>query len=186
MIKTIIAISGKSGCGNTSVSEKLSKKIKFKHVNYTFKQLADELNLSFDELLQLSKSNTKYDKILDTKQVAMASGGNSVIGSRLAIWLMKEKAFTVYLNASQETRVKRIMAREGDSYNKTLKYTNNRDLQDAERFKKLYGININNYSFADLIIDVDLLSITEIVDIIITKFNEYNFVNKLREGLKSS
>ena len=37
-----IAISGKSGCGNTTVSGLLAQKLGIKLINYTFRQLAEE------------------------------------------------------------------------------------------------------------------------------------------------
>lgn len=37
-----VAISGKSGCGNTTVSSMLAEKLGIKLINYTFRQLAAE------------------------------------------------------------------------------------------------------------------------------------------------
>jgi CMP/dCMP kinase len=96
----IIAISGKSGCGNTTISNRIAKRFRYERINYTFRNLAEEHNMSFEQLLMDSKYNDKYDKELDVKQVEMARKGNRILASRLAIWLMKDEAITIYLNAS--------------------------------------------------------------------------------------
>jgi cytidylate kinase len=41
-----IAISGKSGCGNTTVSTLLAKTLGIKLINYTFRQLAEEKGMT--------------------------------------------------------------------------------------------------------------------------------------------
>ena len=40
--KLRIAISGKSGCGNTTVSNLLSKTLNIAMINYTFRSLSEE------------------------------------------------------------------------------------------------------------------------------------------------
>ena len=45
-----IAISGKSGCGNTTVSGLLAQKLGIKLINYTFRQLAEEKGMTLKEV----------------------------------------------------------------------------------------------------------------------------------------
>ena len=42
-----IAISSKSGCGNTTVSTLLSEKLGYPMVNFTFRQMAQERGVDF-------------------------------------------------------------------------------------------------------------------------------------------
>ncbi|MDA8409757.1 MAG: cytidylate kinase, partial [Treponema sp.] len=53
----IIAISGKSGCGNSTVSALVAKILGFGLVNFTFKNLAQERGLSFEEIVKRSTSD---------------------------------------------------------------------------------------------------------------------------------
>jgi len=169
-MKSIIAISGKSGSGNTSVSTMVAKKLNYILINYTFRQLADKNGITFEEMLEKAINDSSFDKQLDQEQIKLASKGNCVLGSRLAIWLMKNKAYTVYLNAKKETRIRNILKREKTSYEDIEEFTLKRDRNDHERYLKLYGINNDDYEFANLIIETDDLSIEEIAEKIITNF----------------
>ena len=108
-----IAISGKSGCGNTTVSTMLSKKLGIKLVNFTFRQLAQEKGLTLAQVIENAKTDDSYDITVDTRQVELAKSESSVLGSRLAIWVLKEADLKVYLYASDQTRAVRIFNREG-------------------------------------------------------------------------
>src|SRR5512147_2505737 len=108
----VIAISGKSGCGNTTVSRLLAQALGFKLVNYTFHAMAEEMGIPFQELLELSKSDPSYDRRLDETQVRLAGQGECVIRSRLAVWRLRDKAFTVYLSVTPEVRARRMVGRE--------------------------------------------------------------------------
>ncbi|RKX82306.1 MAG: cytidylate kinase [Spirochaetes bacterium] len=150
-----IAISGKSGCGNSSVSRIVSERLNLRLINYTFHDIARERGVAFEEICMLAEKDPQYDLKLDKRQVQMASGGNCVLGSRLAIWLLEDADLKVYLDAPVEVRALRIAKREKTPYEETLKKTINRDRRDRERYLKLYGIDIDDFNFADLIINTE-------------------------------
>ena len=52
-----------------------------------------------------------------------------------------------------------------------------RDEQDSSRYKKLYNIDNNNYSFVDLEIDTSLYNPEEIVEQIITLLLDKKLLN---------
>jgi cytidylate kinase len=168
----IVAISGKSGCGNTTVSGLLAERLGVKLINYTFHNLADEEGISFAELLERARTDERYDRLIDRKQVEMARSGDCVIGSRLAIWLLRDEAFTVYLRAREETRVARVIKREGGDYQAVAAFTRKRDEADHGRYLKLYDIDNDDYAFAELVIDVDDKSPEEIVGIILERLKK--------------
>ena len=107
----------------------------------------------------------------------MAREDSCVLGSRLAIWMLKEADIKVYLYASDEVRAKRILNREGGDLEKIAAFTRMRDEQDSSRYKKLYNIDNNDYSFVDLEIDTSLYNPEEIVDKIISLLLEKNLLN---------
>ena len=151
-----IAISGKSGCGNTTVSNMLAKNLSIPCVNYTFKNLGAELGLSVKEIVEKARSDSSYDKKVDSKQIELALQESCVLASRLAIWLLKEADLKVYLYASPEKRAERVHKREGGSLAEITDFTTLRDKEDATRYQELYNININDYkSIADMVIDTD-------------------------------
>ena len=159
-----IALSGKSGCGNTTVSRLLSKHLGIRLINYTFHDMAREKGISFEDLCLLAEKDSQYDLFLDRKQVELASRGSCVLGSRLAIWLLKDADLKIYLDASPKARSGRIAKREGVEYQNALEDMERRDKRDRRRFLKLYGIDINIFDFADLVVNTEKGDQSYIVD----------------------
>lgn len=152
---SIIAISGKSGCGNSTVSKLLADRLHRRLVNYTFHTMADEMGIPFEQLLEMASADTAYDRLLDERQVAMAHEEACVVGSRLAIWLVRDAELKVYLHASSEVRAERIRKREGGISAEVLAFTKKRDSLDRERYLSIYGIDNDRFDFADLVINTE-------------------------------
>ena len=161
-----IAISGRSGCGNTTVSRMLAGELGLKLVNYTFRSIAEEDGISFDEVCKRAENDDTYDFRVDETQVALARKEPSVLGSRLAIWMLKDADLKVFLTGSPEVRAGRIQKREGGTLEDQMRITSERDKRDYERYLRLYGIDTNDYSHADLIINTDRFDATQVVGII--------------------
>lgn len=167
-----IAISSKSGSGNTTVTSMLAKKLEYPMINFTFRQLAEEKGHDFWDFCKMAETDDEIDRELDRRQVEMAMAEeNCVLGSRLAIWMLEKADLKVFLNASAETRAKRILKREGGTFEEREAQTNNRDSKDSARYKRIYNIDNNDTSIAHLVIETDNLTPEEIVDIIIAKIN---------------
>ncbi len=173
-----IAISGKSGCGNTTVSTLLSQALAINMINFTFRTLAPEVGLTLAEIIEKAKTDDSYDVTVDTRQVELAKKESCVLGSRLAIWMLKEADFKVYLLANDEVRAKRIQDREGGSLEEIANFTRMRDTEDSARYKKLYDIDNNDYTFVDLIIDTALYNPEQIVEIILQTLDQKGYVQK--------
>lgn len=173
-----VAISGKSGCGNTTVSSMLAEKLGVKLINYTFRQLAAEKGLTLAEVIENAKTDDSYDITVDTRQVDLARQESCILGSRLAIWMLKEANLKVYLLASPEVRAKRILNREGGNLQEIIDFTSMRDNEDSRRYMKLYQIDNSNYEFADLIIDTSVNTPEQIVNIILEKLESMDLIQK--------
>ena len=164
-----IAISSRSGCGNTTVTRLLSEKLGYPMINFTFRQMADERGVDFWTFCRMAENDYDIDRELDRRQVEMAMAvPDCVLGSRLAIWMLKEADLKVYLTASAETRASRIQKREGGTFEERYNQTVTRDSNDTQRYMKIYGIdNTSAEEVADLVIATDEKSPEEIVGIII-------------------
>ena len=148
-----IAISGKSGCGNSTVSRLVADHLGLKLVNYTFKNLAAEHGIGFAELHARAGRDFSIDRTLDRRQLAAAAGGNCVLASRLAIWLLADAELKVYLSAPPEVRARRIAQREESRFEVALVATGRRDASDRQRYLDLYRIDIDDAAPADLVVD---------------------------------
>jgi CMP/dCMP kinase len=167
MAPRIVAISGKSGCGNSTVSRLLAERLGVRLINYTFRAMALDKGVSFEEMLNLANGDPdySYDRELDARQVDLAREGDCVIGSRLAMWLLPDAVLRLYLAGSLEVRAARIHAREGDDLSEKLAFTKSRDESDHERYLKIYGIDNDDLSAADLVINTELWKPEAIVEI---------------------
>ena len=167
-----IAISGKSGCGNTTVSRLLADRLGIALINYTFHTMADEQGITFDEMCRRAESDDQWDRYLDKEQVRRAREQSCVLGSRLAIWFLEEADLKVVLTAPPEVRARRIQQREGGSLASVLAATNERDRRDHARYLRLYNIDVESFEFADLIIDTQQYTPEEIVEVIVNGLPE--------------
>ena len=162
-----VAISGRSGCGNSTVSKLVSKKLGIEMINYTFRTLAEEEGVTFAEMRKMAEEDPRWDILVDTRQREKALEGSCVLGSRLAVWVLREEAnLKVFLDASEEERARRIQKREGGTLAQKLKETRIRDQNDHERYLKLYGIDNNDYGFCDIIVDTEQHTPEEIAELI--------------------
>lgn len=162
----IIALSGKSGCGNTTVGRLVAEKTNYHFINYTFRNLAQEWDVSLAEVANQAKNNPDIDRLIDTKQTELARSENSVLSSRLAIWMLPEALLKVYLFAGEEVRISRILKREGGDLKIKKSETLKRDEEDSRRYQSLYGIRVDDYGFADIIINTENFIPEEIASII--------------------
>lgn len=170
---TRIAISGKSGCGNTTVSKLVAESLGLPFINFTFRSLAQEKGISLKEVLEAAAGDDYWDREVDSRQIQLArEGAGCVIGSRLAIWMLPEAYPKVYLRARPETRARRIGKREGGNQEDIAAFTAERDRQDRERYIRIYNIDNDDYSFADLIIDTDDIEAEAIAELIVNRVKQ--------------
>jgi cytidylate kinase len=163
-----IAISGKSGCGNTTVSRLVAERLQIAWINYTFRMMAEDKQLTFEQLRELAEEDDQVDRELDAHQVKLARKQDCVLGSRLAIWLLDDADVKVYLDASPEVRAQRIAQREGGDVAQKLSETIERDRKDSARYLRIYGIDTSELSIADLVINTEQMDPGQIADEIIS------------------
>jgi CMP/dCMP kinase len=179
-----IAISGLSGSGNSSACENVGKALKLKIVNYTLRNLAADVGMDFAQIQEKRRDDPSFDLLLDKKQLEMfGSEGNVIMGSRLAIW-MADCNLRVWLSAPLKIRAKRIATREKKPIRQVLAETKKRDEENRRQYIKLYGIDVNKHSFADIIVDADKLNAKAVAQKIMTeaKKDKYKNIEKSNYG----
>ncbi len=165
-----IAISGQSGCGNTTATKNVGQALGLQIVNYTFRDLARDLGLSFEYIHQQSKSSLIFDYLTDLILIRSSSANqNIVIGTRLAAWLMNSE-LRIWLHAPLETRAHRINQRESENgvpYEQVLYKTLKRDEDNKKRYMRLYGLDIDDHSDFDVTINTDKLTAAQVSSLIV-------------------
>jgi cytidylate kinase len=171
-----VAVSGKSGCGNTTVSGLLAEKLGVKLINYTFRSMAEETGMTVAEIIEAAKGDDSFDRRVDSRQVELAMEGSCVLGSRLAVWMLRGADFRVYLKASERVRARRVHEREGGKITEIERFTALRDGEDSRRYRELYGIDNGDTSGVDEVIDTDFFGPEAIVDLILEKLRAKSLV----------
>lgn len=161
-----IAVSGRSGCGNTSVSRALARRLGLRFINYTFRSIAEEDGISFEDVTRRAEESDDDDLRVDRRQVELARRAPSVLGSRLAVWMLEEADLKVFLTASPEVRAERIRRREGGRLEEQMRITADRDRRDHQRYLRLYGIDNNDYSLADLVVNTERFDVNQVAELV--------------------
>ena len=164
-----IAVSSLSGCGNTTATMNVGRTLGLKVVNYTFRDLAADIGISFEEIHERSQQNRTFDYLTDLNQIRLSLQPKVIVGSRLAAWLVNAD-LRVWLQASLEERAKRIFRREVDkglTYESVLYRTLQRDEQNRKRYLQLYGIDSNDRSDFDIIINTEKLTAEQVSSLIV-------------------
>jgi len=152
-----IAISSHSGCGNTTATKQCRTTLSLEVVNYTFRDLAQDLDLPFEEIQRQAAKSRIYDLLTDLKLMRASLQSRVVVGSRLAGWLV-EADLRVWLHAPLEARAKRIFQREPDNTSVTSPFFIERCSaisRNRKRYLEVYGIDINDRSDFDIDINTE-------------------------------
>lgn len=158
-----ITISGPPGSGKTTACNRLSETLGLKAVVFgkIFREIAAEKNISLVELGKLAEEDPSIDKNIDERILETARENEDIIlESRLSAYMLSRNgipAFKIYIEASPEVRMERIGIREGDTLEKAVSDTLERQASEAKRYMMYYGIDINDMSVYDLIINTDNL-----------------------------
>lgn len=179
----IITISGKAGSGKGSVSKILSEKLWYRHISIgeMKRELATQMGLTISEfnvLWEQPENKESFDLKYEEFQKNLDLNDTILLDSRLWFYC-QPKAFKVFLDVSDEEAAKRIFgdtARVGDDYDtleQVYQVTKQRNIDDLERFKELYAIDISDKNNFDLVVSTDGKTVEETAQEIIEKFNQF-------------
>jgi cytidylate kinase len=160
-----IAISGLSGCGNTTVGKLVGQTLGYPVFNYTFRDLARDLGIELHEVTGSARSDI-FDLLVVVATIRAAQAGNIVIGNRLATWVSNAE-LNVWLDASLSERAIRISNREKLTVDITLEQTATRDEENRRHFLKLFCIDIREHSHVNAIIDTETIDAEQVAAAIV-------------------
>ncbi len=164
-----ITISGLPGSGTTTVAKLLSKELSMELISAgeMFRQIANEKRLKLEQFSKLAENNDDFDRQIDEKQGEEAmKRENVIVEGRLSGFFVPDADLKIWLEAPVEVRARRIAGREGTAYEEALFTMKNRERSEHKRYEKYYGINLDNLSIYDLIIDSSGWSESDIVEMI--------------------
>ncbi|MFC7227602.1 AAA family ATPase [Salinirubellus salinus] len=174
----LVTISGPAGSGKSTAAAALATALGYDHVSGgdIFRELAADRGLTPLELNQEAETDESIDLDLDRRlRTTAAENDDLVLESRLAGWMAGEHAdFRIWLDAPLEIRARRISEREEKSVDVAREETRARAESEATRYEAYYGIDIEDLSIYDLVLNTARLDPEGVVSAIVTIIEAYN------------
>ena len=164
-----ITISGLPGSGTTTVAKLLSEELSVELISAgeLFRQIAKEKKLPLEHFNKLAETDDDFDRQIDERQGEEAmKRENVIVEGRLSGFFVPDADLKIWLKAPVEVRAKRIAHREAIAYEEALSAMNNRERSENKRYEQYYGIDLNDLSIYDLVIDSSRWSEMDIVEMI--------------------
>lgn len=164
----LLTISGLPGSGTTTVGELLAEHygVEIISAGDVFRGLAKERGMTLAEFGSLAESDPSIDIEIDKRQSKIANNSDRLILEGRLAGHMAENALKLWVKAPMEVRVRRIVEREGSSFDVRLGETVEREASEALRYQEIHSIDINDLSIYDIVIDSsrwDQFAITDIL-----------------------
>ena len=134
------------------------------------------------ELQALASKDPSLDKQLDEKIVTEAAKGNCVVMTWLGPWMVKGSDLRVWLEASEEERARRVSERDRMGLAEALEHVRKRDANNRKRYKKFYGINIDDRSIFDLVVNTGRFNPDQSSEIIVAAAKQLGDIKKYELG----
>ncbi len=179
----LLTISGLPGSGTTTVSRLLAERhgLDMVSAGEVFRSLAQEYGMSLSEFGALAESDDSIDHQIDERQKEIAhTRDNMILEGRLAGHMAPQHALRIWVKAPVEIRVGRIAVRESGPFEQKLEETKEREASEALRYRSIYGIDIDDLSVYDLVIDSsrwDQFMTADIISCAVERFSK-------QDGLK--
>jgi len=174
----LITISGPAGSGKSTAAEALAERLGYEHVSggAVFREMAADRGLSPLELNRLAEEDDSIDRDLDRRLREIAAERDDVVlESRLAGWMAGDHAdFRVWLYAPLGVRTRRVAAREDKPAERAREETVARADSEATRYEAYYGIDIDDLSIYDLVVNTARLDETGMIEPIVAAIDAYD------------
>ncbi len=169
----IITVSGELGSGKSMVSKALAARLGYQYVStgQFHRDMAREMGIDALELNILAESDPSIDRKIDAMSQELVNDGNDyVVDSRIA-WHFITSSFKVYLVVDPDIAAARVLADkqrcEEPAYADLVSAKTQllkRKESENKRYSQKYGIDRNNVSNYDLVLDTSLQTVEQIVD----------------------
>ena len=168
-----VTISVPPGSGTSTLVSKIEDFRGWKSINggEVFREEALRRGISVEELSSLAKEDLEVDRMLDSLLQSLMTSTNppEIFESRLSGWWASRnevECLRVWIQVSEEVRAARIQKREGGDLEECLQKSSQRQKDDMERYSTLYGINLEDMSPYNLVINADEKDENQVFEIV--------------------
>lgn len=185
--KHIITIAGKLGSGKSSTAKLIASKLGYKHFSSGdfMRNMAQERNLSLEELSALAEKDDSIDRAIDAANAKVGQGDNLVIDSRLGFHFIPA-SFKVYLELKSEISAKRALADAAKNPNRhkeimggmqsiddAARAIQGRFQSENKRYHSIYGIDQTDQNQFNLVIDTESIPVEGVADKILEEYQKW-------------
>jgi cytidylate kinase len=161
-----ILLSGLSGTGSTTAARRIADDFGLRYVygGQIFRNLAAERGILLEELAESLEQNPEAEREIDDRLIAAGKGDDVLIESRTIGWLFPRElpALRVWLTCDLAERLDRVERRE--NHPRSRENLLRRESSDNRRYLRLYGIEPEDFSPFDLVLDTTDMPVDEVVD----------------------
>lgn len=173
----LITVSGPGGSGKSTLAADLADRLGYDHVSGgdIFRSIADERGLTPLQLNRRAEEDDTIDRDLDRRLRTTARDQDDIVlESRLSGWMAGEYAdFRVWLDAPLDIRAERIADREGKPVSQAREETQARAKSEAGRYEAYYGIDIEDRSVYDLVVNTARWGPEGVLGVVLGATDEY-------------
>ena len=172
----VITFSGLHGAGKSTYAKKIAEEFGLRYLSAgeIFRLIANERGLTIIELTDLAASDSSIDRQMDDRTRYEAERGSVVLDGQLTGWIAGDLAdIKIYLKAPLDVRVARLASRDGVSLEEAREELLHREAAEKKRYKGLYGIDVDDTSIYEVILDTSILGSESMKRILKTIVEEY-------------
>lgn len=170
-----ITVSGSHGSGRSTQAKRLADEFGLRYVSsgVLFRKMAEERNVTLEELSKQAQEDPDLDRRIDERAVEESKNRGIVLDATLSGWMAEAADLKIFLTAPLEERITRIAKREGVTFEEAEAETLSREKSERERFNKYYGIDVDDLSIYDLVLNTGPFDLYGVARILKKLVDEY-------------
>ena len=137
----IITVWGLTGAGKNTLGGLIAKKMGYRLVCPTFKDVAKAEGVSLMEFQKMAEKDFRIDRKFDKVLKKECEKGDSVVTTWLGPWML-DADVRIKLFVPDEERARRIAARDKMTPEQAMRHIKERDDNNIERYKAVYNVDI--------------------------------------------
>ncbi|HEX8917203.1 MAG TPA: cytidylate kinase family protein [Chloroflexota bacterium] len=161
-----LLLSGLSGTGSTTAAKRIAADLQLHYVygGQIFRNLAVERSISLEDLAESLERDQSVEREIDQRLIQEGMNDNVLVEGRTIGWIFPGHipALRIWLTCDLEERLRRVRDRE--HHPRSAENLLRREASDNRRYRQLYGIQSDDFSPFDLVIDTTHLSVEQVVD----------------------